>query len=217
MTSNLIEGEWTGAQAPKTGPAPKVPLLASSGLIFLGALAPSGTTSSALLQDSPLGIYAPGQTDYGFVASTTSPSPSSTAADLSQLRRRTGLPMSQLASLFGATRRSLHNWIIGRPMSPHKAETLRAMLSATQQLAHNLSSHNRQILLSADRQGISIFDHLREGRFDSAKALINAAHSVTRQYKQPPKLSAAERRNMRGPSIREQLQGLEGQSRSNQS
>lgn len=206
MSPDLLDREWAGTTAHLEQPTAKTVRLASSGLVVLWALAPSGTTSGTYPEDdSLLAIYAPGQTDSGLVGDSAGTT-SSTANDLATLRRRTGLPWSQLAQLFGVGRRSLHNWILGSTMSQKNAETLRSLLRATRALAQNLASNNKYLLQSADRRGVSILDHLAAGRFGEAEELIKAASSTARAYKRPPQLSATERMKRRGPSVRERLQ-----------
>lgn len=206
MNPDLLERDWAGTTPHPGQPVAKTARFAHSGLVLLWALAPSGTTSGTHPEgDSLLAIYAPGQTDSGLVGDTIGTA-SSTASDLAALRRRTGLTWSQLAHLFGVGRRSLHNWILGSTMSQKNAETLRSLLKATRALAQNLASNNRYLLQSADHRGVSIFEHLAEGRFGEAEELVTAALSTTRTYKRPPQLSVPERQKRRGPSVRERLE-----------
>ncbi len=93
----------------------------------------------------------------------------SAAEAILEIRRRSGLTWEELGDLFEVSRRSVHHWANGKPMSARHDRVIRRMLSAVRHLDRGDRERNRAVLLNIDKgMGVSKFDLLREGRFAEA-------------------------------------------------
>ena len=93
----------------------------------------------------------------------------SAAEAILEIRRRSGLTWEELGDLFEVSRRSVHHWANGKPMSARHDRMIRKMLSAVRHLDRGDRERNRAVLLNIDKgMGVSKFDLLREGRFAEA-------------------------------------------------
>jgi DNA-binding transcriptional regulator YiaG len=63
---------------------------------------------------------------------TSVPASVATQKSINELRRLSGLTWEQLTRLFGVSRRSLHFWASGQPLSRAKEEQLNRLLGAIQ-------------------------------------------------------------------------------------
>lgn len=84
---------------------------------------------------------------------------SDTALGVAELRETSGLTASQIARLFGVSRRSVNNWFVGRPMSSVHEERLSQLLATVRSLSGRNSMEKRAELL-ASAEGPSIFHQL---------------------------------------------------------
>jgi transcriptional regulator with XRE-family HTH domain len=80
-----------------------------------------------------------------------------------EIRRRSGLTLEQLASLFRVDRRSVHLWASGRPLSARNAERLNRILDVLRRADRGAPSATKTWLHTPTSQGIPL-DLLREGR-----------------------------------------------------
>ena len=86
-----------------------------------------------------------------------------------EIRRRSGLTWEELGDLFEVSRRSVHHWANGKPMSARHDRMIRRMLSAVRHLDRGDRERNRAVLLNIDNgMSVSKFDLLRDGRFAEA-------------------------------------------------
>jgi len=139
----------------------KVILVAGALTIF-----PSASATAAIPKASvDTRVLAGGWTNSGLIAPlSTEPS---FAADVLELRRRSGLTWELLASLFHVDRRSVHLWAAGRPMSAPNATKLARLLGVVRQASEGMMPAGvRTWLLSASASGPSPLDLLRDERFD---------------------------------------------------
>ncbi len=93
----------------------------------------------------------------------------STAEAIMEIRRRSGLTWQELGELFDVSRRSIHHWANGKPVSAGNDRTIRRMLAAIRHLDRGSQRDTRALLLSIDQAtGVSPLDLLQAGRFDDA-------------------------------------------------
>jgi transcriptional regulator with XRE-family HTH domain len=93
-------------------------------------------------------------------------------AGIAELRRLSGLTWAQLARLFAVSRRSLHFWASGKPLTPANEERLNRMLATLRRIDRGSALANRALLLGPDRDGQIPFDMLAEGRFEHVASLL---------------------------------------------
>lgn len=101
-----------------------------------------------------------------------------TAGAVAELRRLSGLTWEQLARLFGVTRRSLHFWASGKPLTPANEERLNRTLATVRKIDRGSSGTNRALLLSARASGQIPFDLLVEGRYEPVVALVGSGDAL---------------------------------------
>ncbi len=93
----------------------------------------------------------------------------STAEAIMEIRRRSGLTWQELGELFDVSRRSIHHWANGKPVSAGNDRMIRRMLAAIRHLDRSSQRDTRALLLSVDQAtGVSPLDLLQAGRFDDA-------------------------------------------------
>lgn len=93
----------------------------------------------------------------------------STAEAIMEIRWRSGLTWQELGDLFDVSRRSVHHWANGKPVSAGHDRTIRRMLAAIRHLDRGSQRDTRALLLAVDQAtGGSMFDLLQAERFDEA-------------------------------------------------
>lgn len=102
------------------------------------------------------------QTTAGVSVLVTQPA----GAAISELRRLSGLTWDQLARLFNVSRRSLHFWASGKPMTPSNEEHLQRVLAVVRKINQGSASANRTALLGACEDGNLPFDLLAAGDYE---------------------------------------------------
>lgn len=114
----------------------------------------------------------------------------SEAANVSigELRRLSGLTWDQLARLFKVSRRSLHFWASGKPMTSSNEAQLQRLLQLVRKLDHGSASANRAALFRIREDGVALFDLLVAGAYEQVLSLLGASHPVSAR---PPKPAAA--------------------------
>jgi len=99
---------------------------------------------------------------------------------LERIRARSGLTLEQIAPLAGVSRRSVQKWRAGEPISGRKAARLRAVADFLEMLGATEPRDIQTLLFAHKPHEISLYDLLREGRFESAIAQVTGArHSVS--------------------------------------
>ena len=164
-------------------------------------LAGLGTSTADAL---PPGLVLRGQrtvdqTTAGASVSVAAPSGSA----ISELRRLSGLTWDQLARLFNVSRRSLHFWASGKPMTPSNEEHLQRLLAVVRKVDRGSASANRAMLLGVREDGSLPFDLLASGDYDRVLSLLGPGEA---RRISPPKLSE-EARAARAPLPPEELVG----------
>ena len=105
------------------------------------------------------------------------------AEGISELRRIGGLTWDQLARLFRVTRRSLHFWASGNPMSAENEERLHRLIGFIERVDRGSPADTRFALLSHPAGERAPFDLLIEGEYERALELMGEPdrhHSVAR-------------------------------------
>lgn len=110
---------------------------------------------------------------------------------VSELRRLSGLTWEQLAELFGVSRRSLHFWASGKPLSANHERRLLAVLDVVRFADRGNARANRMALVEP-HEGATAFSHLLAGDFDAARTLLGkgAARRATPRVALSPEASA---------------------------
>lgn len=124
-------------------------------------------------------------------------------AAINELRRVSGLTWEQLARLFNVSRRSLHFWASGKPMTPSNEEHLQRLLAVVRKVDRGSASANRAMLLGVREDGSLPFDLLASGDYDRVLSLLGPGEA---RRSSPPKLSE-EARAARAPRPPEELVG----------
>ena len=118
---------------------------------------------------------------------------------IAELRRLSGLTWAQLARLFGVTRRSLHFWASGKPLTPANEERLNRMLATVRKVNRGSAIANRTLLLAADGDGQIAFDMLAEGRYEDVISLLGAGGVAPRSVGNRPSSSVQAARTPPAP------------------
>lgn len=87
------------------------------------------------------------------------------------LRRLTGLTWDQLAKIFDVSRRTLHLWASGRPMTGANEAKLHRVLAFVHKVDRGAARENRALLLSVRIDGVPVTELLRLGRYSEADAV----------------------------------------------
>ena len=165
-----------------------------------GALWVLGTTSADRGVTPEHAFIAQAQTNSGVhVRESQAPS-----AAILELRRVSGLTWEQLARLFGITRRSLHFWASGKPLTPAHEERLHRLLATVRRLDRGSARANRTLLLGVHAGGRIPFDLLVEGQYERVLALLGPGHAPARPH---PTALAVDARGARQPHAPEDVAG----------
>jgi hypothetical protein len=129
----------------------------------------------------------------------------SPARDLLEIRFLSGLTWEELAEVFDATRRSLHNWVNGEAMKPENILLVHEVLAAVRRLGRPSSSETRLALLTKLGSGQRPLDYLRDRRWADAIAAMRAlpplAVPSSRDSRQPhPTAYLEARTDVPGPT-----------------
>src|SRR5712691_12681030 len=165
-----------------------------------GALGVLGTTSADRGATRDHALITQAQTNSGVhVRESQAPS-----AAILELRRRSGLTWDQLARLFGITRRSLHFWASGKPLTPAHEERLHRLLATVRRLDRGSAHENRTLLLGVHADGRIPFDLLVAGQYERVLALLGPGHTPGRPH---PAALAVDARVARAPHAPEDVAG----------
>jgi DNA-binding transcriptional regulator YiaG len=155
------------------------------------------STLNAFSPDVLLRSQRADQTSAGVSVTSTAAS----GATIGELRRLSGLTWDQLARLFNLSRRSLHFWASGKPMTPSNEEHLQRLMAVMRMVDRGSASANRAMLLGVREEGILPFDLLAAGDYERVLSLLGTG---ARHRASPPRLSD-EARAARAPRPPEEL------------
>jgi DNA-binding transcriptional regulator YiaG len=128
--------------------------------------------------------------------------PATAGASIAELRRLSGLTWDQLARLFSVSRRSLHFWASGKPMTPSNEEHLQRLLSLVRKIDKGSASVNRAALLGVREDGTIPMDTLAAGDYDRVLSMLGPGEA----RRVPPKLTQ-QTRAARAPTPPDELVG----------
>jgi DNA-binding transcriptional regulator YiaG len=119
----------------------------------------------------------------------------SSQATINELKKLSGLTWEQLAKIFNVSRRSLHFWASGKPISPFNEEHLRRLFATIRYVNRGSADFNRSALLEP-RHGSTIpLDLLIAGKYEEVKRLLGPGKAVEEKKLKPlsPEAAAARR------------------------
>lgn len=96
---------------------------------------------------------------------------------VNELRKLSGLTWEQLAILFDVSRRSVHFWASGQPLTSANEEKLNRILDVVEYISRGSASHNRSLLMSIADDGKSYLDLLASGQYDRVKSVLGAGNA----------------------------------------
>lgn len=128
-----------------------------------------------------LGMTTSGvELEFGRVAheiETTALPIKSTQQAVNELRKLSGLTWEQLAILFDVSRRSVHFWASGQPLTSANEEKLNRILDVVEYISRSSASRNRSLLMGIADDGKSYLDLLAAGEYDRVKHLLGAGNA----------------------------------------
>jgi transcriptional regulator with XRE-family HTH domain len=89
-------------------------------------------------------------------------------ASLSEVRTHSGLTYEEIAPLLGVSRRTLHSWNNGSPISARRERKLRGLAEAVKAIASVCALPMRRFLFDRSDSGIRPYDLLAEGLYQEA-------------------------------------------------
>lgn len=135
---------------------------AGSNWIWEAPLTPDYDTTTS---SSPPGVL---HTDH-----TRTAADEATRRAIAELRRVSGLSWDQIAELFRVTRRSVHFWASGKPLSAANEHRLMQALDVIRTADRGNARANRAAILEV-KDGLSALQLLADERFDDARARLGA-------------------------------------------
>jgi DNA-binding transcriptional regulator YiaG len=155
--------------------------------VLVSTLYYSGTASSAAVPNQYL--YAlDKQTAAGNVSIIFSVLPSTTETSqetLNELKQLSGLTWEQLAKVLNVSRRSLHFWASGKPISPFNEEHLRRLLATIRYIDRGSPDINRGALLQPQQGSTIPLDLLIAGKYEEVKRMLGAGTAVKKPELKP--------------------------------
>lgn len=98
----------------------------------------------------------------------------STAVSIAFVRRVSGLTWDELADLFDVSRRSVHFWASGKPLSPENEWRLRKLVETMRAIDRGSAAENRTLLSTPTPSGLLPLDLLRLGQFEKTRVLLES-------------------------------------------
>jgi DNA-binding transcriptional regulator YiaG len=132
--------------------------------------------------------------------STNSNSVETTRIALNQLRKLSGLTWDQLARLFNVSRRSLHSWASGKPLSRFNEEQLNRLLATVQYINRGSASLNRSLLLTPGTDSRLPFDLLVIGEYEEVKQILGYGNTPEKPKLAPLSEDARASRRPQNPA-----------------
>jgi len=93
---------------------------------------------------------------------------------LFELRRLSGLSWDQIAELCGVSRRSVHFWASGKPISKSNHRRLGSLVSVMRHVDRGYGELNQQLLLAPGDGGRTLLELLAAEEFELARSLAGA-------------------------------------------
>jgi transcriptional regulator with XRE-family HTH domain len=132
----------------------------------------------------PSALVALDMTTSGVTLPSTG-SKETTQKAVNKLKKLSGLTWEQLAKLFDVSRRSLHAWASGQPLSPPNQQKLDRLLNTIEHINRGSASLNRSLLLKPDSDGRSPFDLLVAGEHEKVKQILGFGNAPKKPQLKP--------------------------------
>ncbi|GAB1541811.1 hypothetical protein NUACC21_44840 [Scytonema sp. NUACC21] len=161
--------------------------------------APSETVSNEPVFDWSLLVISERTTSGLNLVPQSTDSTEATRAALNEIRKLSGLTWEQLARLFNVSRRSLHFWASGQPLSRFNEESLHRLLATIRYINRGSASINRSILLNPSSDGKLPFDLLIAGKHEEVKQLLGCGDASQKPQLVPLSADASELRMPQKP------------------
>ncbi len=120
-----------------------------------------------------------------------------TSAGIAELRRLGGLTWEQVAELFGVSRRSVHFWASGKPMTVEHDQKLCRILDVLRGAGRPADSMRAHLLASDER----VLQLLANGDYSAASVALGAGTSYGAPRRTPLSPAAADARRPLAPEI----------------
>lgn len=172
------------------------------GPVLLGLLLAGIGTSPIYAIPADTALYSQRAADQT-TAGTSVPAEASSGAAIGELRQLSGLTWDQTARLFDVSRRALHFWASGKPMTPSNEERLQRLLGVVRNIDRGSAGANRAMLLGVREDGSLPLDLLAAGDYKRVLSLLGPG---TGRRASPPRLSE-EARTARSKQSPEELAG----------
>jgi DNA-binding transcriptional regulator YiaG len=104
---------------------------------------------------------------------------------VNEIRKLSGLTWEQLAKILNVSRRSLHFWASGKPLSLFNEELLRRLLGTIQYINRGSMSENRSLLLHPVHDSSIPLDLLIAGKYEEIKQLLGAGRASEKPKLKP--------------------------------
>lgn len=161
----------------------------------------SGTVANEPISDRDL-LLVLERTNSGLPLSFQSANSAEANRDaLNELRKLSGLTWEQLAKLFNVSRRSLHFWASGQPLSCFNEENLNRLLGTIRYINRGSASSNRNLLLSPGQDGRLLFDLLIAGEHEEIKQILGPGNAPQKPQLVPLSKNASMSRMPPPPEI----------------
>jgi DNA-binding transcriptional regulator YiaG len=102
-----------------------------------------------------------------------------------ELKKLSGLTWEQLAKIFNVSRRSLHFWASGKPITPFNEEHLRSLLATIRYIDRGSPDINRGALLQPQQDSIMPLDLLIAGKYEEVERLLGKGKTTERPKLKP--------------------------------
>lgn len=123
-----------------------------------------------------------------------------TSALVHELRRESGLTWEKLAEVLRVTRRSVHFWASGKPLSANNEDHLARVLDVVRAGRRGHVRETKAALLAAV-DGESVLDLLRQGRYPEARSQLGHGDAVATRQRQPLDAAAQKERQPLSPEV----------------
>lgn len=148
--------------------------VAAAGLAFCAGLGGTMTGSG-----SPIGLFRDAGTSSGTPVQVIS---RQGLSGVRLIRKKTGLTLEETARLLGVTRRTLHHWDNGRPISRSNEESIEGALSFVELLGSLPVQTMRGVLLSPVGRGMAVLDLVQldqKNAYSAARLALTRPHGDT--------------------------------------
>lgn len=123
---------------------------------------------------------------------------------IAELRRLSSLTWEQIATIMQASRRTIHNWAAGKPISGGHREQLSRLVATLRYIDRGIGAMNRELLFSRTRDGQTAFDLLIDKRFDDVQTICGEGQGRVARAWAPVDRAALEK--YARPSLRTQME-----------